>query len=182
MAIMTAVQVIRADITTLQVDAIVNAANSALSDGSGVNGAIHRAGGPAILQECRQVIRQQGSCATGHAVITGAGRLPAKHVIHTVGPVWHGGAQDEARLLRNCYVNSLSLALQHGLRSIAFSNISTGIFGYPKAGAAAIAVAATQEFIQHHPGAFDTVVFVCFDAENYDLYAALLQQHSGEGA
>ncbi len=179
---MTTVQVIRGDITRMQVDAIVNAANSALSDGSGVNGAIQHAGGPDILNECREIIRRQGSCPTGEAVMTTAGKLPAKKVIHTVGPIWSGGHHYEAQLLRNCYINSLQLAMSAGLRSIAFPNISTGIFGYPKNNAASIALHATQEFLQHHPGAFNTIMFVCFDEENYSLYTTLKESVFGKDA
>ncbi len=124
---MSIIELFQGDITKLEVDAIVNAANSRLAGGGGVDGAIHRAGGPAIMAECRTI----GSCPTGEAVITTAGNLPAKYVIHTVGPVYRGGASGEAKLLQNAYANSLGLAEKHGLKSIAFPSISTGVYGYP---------------------------------------------------
>ena len=171
-------EVIMGDITTLQVDAIVNAANSSLMGGGGVDGAIHRAAGPSLLEECRKIAVQRkdipgGPCPTGDAVITGAGSLPAKHVIHTVGPVWHGGEQGESELLASCYRNSLLLAEENKLESIAFPNISTGIYGYPKNKAAAIAVAAVKETLPSIPG-IKQITFVCFDSENYSLYQKLL--------
>jgi O-acetyl-ADP-ribose deacetylase len=161
-------QVIRGDITKVPVDVIVNAANSSLLGGGGVDGAIHRAGGPAILEACRKIIAKQGGCKTGEAVITTAGALPAKYVIHTVGPVWNGGSNNEAEKLLNCYFNSLQLAEQNGCRSIAFPNISTGIYGYPRAEAAHIAVQAVSNYFKQ-PSKIDKVVFVCFDSENYEL-------------
>ena len=124
--------VVRDDITKQNVDAIVNAANSSLMGGGGVDGAIHRAGGPAIVDECRKIIAAQGSCKTGDAVITTAGNLPAHFVIHTVGPVWNGGNKDEPRLLESCYRKSLELAVENEVKTIAFPNISTGIYGFPK--------------------------------------------------
>jgi O-acetyl-ADP-ribose deacetylase (regulator of RNase III) len=165
------VQLKKADITTLSVDAIVNAANSSLLGGGGVDGAIHRAGGPAILAECRQIRNRQGGCKTGEAVITTAGRMPARYVIHTVGPVWRGGSNGEAELLRSCYEKSLQLAEDHELTSVAFPNISTGIYGFPKERAAEIAVEAVRN---HHPSQVREVYFVCFDAENHRLYSSLL--------
>ena len=165
--------VVRDDITKQNVDAIVNAANSSLMGGGGVDGAIHRAGGPAIVDECRKIIAAQGSCKTGDAVITSAGNLPAHFVIHTVGPVWNGGNKDEPRLLESCYRKSLELAVENEVKTIAFPNISTGIYGFPKKQAADIAVYAVQSFLLTYQS-LEKVVFVCFDDENLHLYQALL--------
>lgn len=154
----------------MKVDAIVNAANTSLLGGGGVDGAIHRAGGPAILEECRKI----GGCKTGEAVITTAGRLPAGKVIHTVGPVWNGGGHNEEELLRRSYVSSLLLAEKHDLQSIAFPNISTGIYKFPKPLAAQIAIDVVSEFLATHP--LTELTFVCFDDENYTIYAGLLGQ------
>jgi O-acetyl-ADP-ribose deacetylase (regulator of RNase III) len=158
----------------------VNAANSSLLGGGGVDGAIHRAAGPELLAECRSIAaaRRPGeACPAGEAVITGAYRLPCKKVIHTVGPVWHGGGRGEPELLASCYRNSLRLAQEAGLESLAFPNISTGVYGYPKPEAAEIAVAVVKETLAGIPSgapAIRRVVFVCFDEENYRLYQALL--------
>ena len=133
------------DITTVKVDAIVNAANSALMGGGGVDGAIHRAGGKQILEECKVIIAKQGACNVGEAVITSAGNMPAKYVIHTVGPIWHGGKNMEAQKLADCYKNSLILALENNCITIAFPNISTGVYHFPKDKAAKIAVATVKE-------------------------------------
>jgi O-acetyl-ADP-ribose deacetylase (regulator of RNase III) len=141
------IQLIKGDITKIKADAIVNAANSSLLGGGGVDGAIHRAGGPAILEECRAIRAKQGGCDTGEAVITTAGQLPAKYVIHTVGPVWNGGNKNEPELLANCYRNSLQLAVENGVKSIAFPNISTGIYHFPKPEAAEIAIETVQRFM-----------------------------------
>ncbi|MGV3528467.1 MAG: O-acetyl-ADP-ribose deacetylase [Flavisolibacter sp.] len=168
----TAIEILKADITTLAVDAIVNAANSSLMGGGGVDGAIHRAGGPDILEACNKIVATQGGCATGHAVITTAGRMPARYVIHTVGPVWRGGNNSEAELLANCYFNSLQLAVDNGCKTIAFPNISTGVYGFPKKQAAEIAVSSVREFLKKQ--ALEKVFFVCFDDENFRLYKALL--------
>lgn len=166
------IELLKGDITTVAVAAIVNAANTSLLGGGGVDGAIHRAGGKAILDDCIKIRNKQGGCAVGEAVITTAGNLPAQHVIHTVGPRWNEGRSNEPTLLRNCYLNSLQLAEAHGLKTIAFPNISTGIYGYPKAAAAQIAVDA----VQNAPTVtLETVYFVCFDEENYALYQRLLQ-------
>jgi len=168
------IQVIKADITKQHVDAIVNAANTSLLGGGGVDGAIHRAGGPAILVDCRKIIAKQGGCKTGEAVITTAGNLPAKFVIHTVGPVWNGGNKNEAEKLASCYTKSLQLADENGCESIAFPNISTGVYGYPKDKAASVAVAAVEKSIPSLQN-IKTIYFVCFDEENYELLHSLLK-------
>ena len=169
------IELLRGDITKLKVDAIVNAANSSLMGGGGVDGAIHRAGGPRILEECRAIVTRQGGCKTGEAVITTGGHLPAKFVIHTVGPVWNGGKKNEQELLAACYHNSLKLAIEHKLSSIAFPNISTGIYGYPKKEAAEIASTAVSIFLKQD-NFISKVYFVCFDEENYQLYRSLINQ------
>lgn len=165
--------VIQGDITKLEVDAIVNAANSSLMGGGGVDGAIHRAGGPQILAECREIVARQGQCVTGEAVITSGGNLPAKFVIHTVGPIWRGGNNNEPQLLQNAYLNSLKLAAENGAQTIAFPNISTGVYGYPKEQAARIAVEAVTGFLAVNQLP-KQVYFVCFDDENYELYRQLV--------
>ena len=170
------ITVVRGDITKMKVDVIVNAANSSLMGGGGVDGAIHRQGGPAILEECKLIIARQGSCKTGEAVITTAGNLPAKFVIHTVGPVWNGGRSNEAVKLANCYKNSLQLAVENNLNTIAFPNISTGIYGYPKKDAADTAVEAVSSFLQSESSIVE-VHFVCFDEENYFIYQNIIAQH-----
>ena len=171
---MNKIELIKGDITKIKVDAIVNAANSSLMGGGGVDGAIHRAGGPSILEECRKIIAKQSCCQTGEAVITSGGNLPAKFVIHTVGPVWTGGKKNEAELLASCYKNSLKLAVENKIFSVAFPNISTGIYGYPKKEAAEIAVNTVNEFLTQND-LIDKVYFVCFDEENYQLYKSLLR-------
>ncbi len=143
-------QLLKGDITKMEVDAIVNAANSSLLGGGGVDGAIHRAGGKAILDECIQIRNKQGGCKTGEAVITTGGNLPAKYVIHTVGPVWNGGKNNEETLLASAYRNSLQLAVDNNIKTIAFPNISTGIYGFPKDKAATIAVDTVREFLVEH--------------------------------
>lgn len=160
------IEVIQADITTLDVDAIVNAANETLLGGGGVDGAIHRAAGPELLAACRTL----GGCPTGEARMTPGFRLPARWVIHTVGPVWHGGIRGEAGRLAACYRNSFELALQHGLRSIAFPAISTGVYGYPKREAATIAMAAMREYAPRFP----RIVACCHAAEDLQIYRELL--------
>jgi O-acetyl-ADP-ribose deacetylase (regulator of RNase III) len=167
------IQLIQGDITKIEVDAIVNAANTSLLGGGGVDGAIHRAGGPAILEECQQIRAKQGGCKVGEAVITTAGKLPAKYVIHTVGPVWNGGQHNEETLLASAYNNSLRLAIDNKVKTIAFPNISTGIYHFPKGRAAEIAVAVVKDFLARN-GGLEKVVFVCYDAENYEVYNKLL--------
>ena len=162
------------DITKEATDAIVNAANSSLLGGGGVDGAIHRAGGSAILEECKAIRARQGECPTGEAVITGGGKLTARHVIHTVGPVWHGGGRQEADLLAACYRNSLRLAVENQLRSVAFPSISTGAYRYPVAQAAAVALQTVTQFLEEQGDAPDEVRFVLFDQATYDAYAHAL--------
>jgi O-acetyl-ADP-ribose deacetylase (regulator of RNase III) len=168
------IQLIKGDITKMKVDAIVNAANSSLLGGGGVDGAIHRAGGPKILEECMVIRENQGGCKTGEAVITSGGNLPAKYVIHTVGPVWHGGNNNEENLLASAYTNCLTIALDNQVQSIAFPNISTGVYHFPRDKAAEIAVKTVKEFLATTT-AIQKVIFVCFDAENYSIYEALLK-------
>ncbi len=170
---------LQGDITKQNVDAIVNAANSSLMGGGGVDGAIHRAGGPAILEGCRKIIASQGSCKTGEAVITPAGKLPAKFVIHTVGPVWNNGNTNEAEKLSNCYKSSLQLAIENKISSIAFPSISTGIYGYPKKKAAVIAIKTVSEFIQNNTD-IHKVYFVCFDEENFSIYQDIIYSTSNQ--
>ena len=169
----TRIQLIQGDITRQKASAIVNAANSSLLGGGGVDGAIHRAGGPAILEECRLVRARQGGCKTGEAVITTGGRLLAAHVIHTVGPVWNGGHKGEPELLASCYRNCLRLAAENQLESIAFPGISTGIYGYPKDQATAIAVREVQQFLAAHDFP-QSVLLVAFDDESRLLYEQAL--------
>ncbi|NHN25435.1 O-acetyl-ADP-ribose deacetylase [Flavobacterium jejuense] len=159
------------DITKTNVDAIVNAANTSLLGGGGVDGAIHRAGGKAILEECVAIRNKQGGCAVGEAVITTAGNLPSKYVIHTVGPVWNGDKEEKKQLLATCYKNCLQLAEKHQLKSIAFPNISTGIYRFPKNEAAKIAIETVKQFPVE---SIEEITFVCFDEENYKLYEQLL--------
>jgi O-acetyl-ADP-ribose deacetylase (regulator of RNase III) len=139
-----------------------------LMGGGGVDGAIHRAGGPEILEECRKIVARQGGCKTGDAVITKAGKLPAKFVIHTVGPVWQGGSRNEAILLAQCYTSSLELAKKHHCKSIAFPNISTGIYGYPKEAAAYISISTVGRFLKTDQG-IEEVIFVCFDEDSFQI-------------
>lgn len=168
------IRLLQGDITSVRVDAMVNAANSSLLGGGGVDGAIHRAGGKAILEACLRIREQQGECPSGEAVITTGGNLPARYVIHTVGPVWQGGKAGEDSLLANCYRNSLRLAADNDVTSIAFPNISTGVYSFPKERAAMIAVREVAAFLAENQ-TLRQVIFVSFDDENYRLYQRLLR-------
>ena len=165
------IKLIQGDITKIKADAIVNAANTTLLGGGGVDGAIHRAGGPEILAECRRI----GGCPTGEAVITTAGKLPAKYVIHAVGPVWHNGKYNEDQLLANAYLNSLKIAEKNNVKTIAFPNISTGAYRFPKERAAKIALQTVKDFLKNSK-VVKEVIFVCYDDENYEIYKQLLDK------
>ncbi|WP_068941238.1 O-acetyl-ADP-ribose deacetylase [Chryseobacterium timonianum] len=165
------IEIIKGDITKIHADAIVNAANTSLLGGGGVDGAIHRAGGPQILEECRTIRNRQGKCSTGEAVVTTAGNLPAKYVIHTVGPVWNEDEEKCLQLLSECYNNSLKLAESLGVKTIAFPNISTGIYKFPKELAGEIALNEVRKF---YSDSIEKVIFVCFDEENEEIYKKLL--------
>jgi len=167
---MNRIKIVKGDITKVNVDAIVNAANSSLLGGGGVDGAIHLAGGSAILEACKKIRAAQGECPTGEAVITTAGDLPSKFVIHTVGPVWTGhDIKRKEKELGNCYINSLKLAIEHKAETVAFPNISTGVYHFPKEKAADIAISTTRAFIKENDQ-IKEIQFVCFDEENYNLY------------
>jgi O-acetyl-ADP-ribose deacetylase (regulator of RNase III) len=167
----TRLRAIQADITTLSVHAIVNAANTSLLGGGGVDGAIHRAAGPELLEECRRL----GGCQTGEARITRGYRLAARHVIHAVGPIWHGGGQGEPELLASCYRTSIKLAGEHGLATLAFPSISTGIYGYPIELAAEVAVSTVRAAVTDHP-MVEEVVFCCFSAADLRVYERTLKR------
>ncbi len=167
---MMKIKIIQDDITTVDVDAIVNAANSSLLGGGGVDGTIHRKGGHAILEECREIVSRQGGCRTGQAVMTTAGNLPAQKVIHTVGPVWNGGTANEEFLLRSCYEQSLKIAEEQKFSSIAFPNISTGIYRFPKEIAARIAFDVVHNW---QSDCLEEIIFVYYDDENYAIYEKL---------
>ncbi len=166
----TKLTLVKGDITRQKVDAIVNAANSGLMGGGGVDGAIHRAGGPAIVEECRRIVSQIGRLAAGEAVITTGGNLPAKYVIHTVGPVWHGGGNGEAETLAGCYTESLKIASDKGLASIAFPAISTGVYGYPQDQAAKIAIEAVIGYLKANSTSLKSVHFIVYDGNAYNIY------------
>jgi O-acetyl-ADP-ribose deacetylase (regulator of RNase III) len=169
-AMTTKLQAVQADITTLEVDAIVNAANSSLLGGGGVDGAIHRAAGPELLAECKLL----GGCPTGEARLSKGYRLPASYVIHTVGPVWQGGNSGEPELLAACYRSSLGLALENGIETIAFPGISTGVYGYPIASAAQIAVSTAHAFAEENPDQIAEITFCCFSDTDLQVYQQIL--------
>jgi O-acetyl-ADP-ribose deacetylase (regulator of RNase III) len=173
----TVLSLIQGDITEQSTDAIVNAANSGLMGGGGVDGAIHRAGGPAILEECKKIRAEKGRLPPGQAVITTGGRLPARYVIHTVGPVWHGGTSNEAKTLASAYRESLSLAVKQGLTSISFPSISTGAFGYPLAEAARVAIKTVTDFLRQGT-TLKQVIFVLFDQRTFTAYSQALAEQS----
>ena len=168
--------IIQGDITKQSTDAIVNAANSSLMGGGGVDGSIHRAGGPTILENCKQIVAKQGRLPTGKAVITTGGNLKAKHVIHTVGPVWHGGGGNEAQLLTSAYQESLRMAAEHGLTSVSFPSISTGAYGYPVEEAAKVAIKAVALFLREQTTQLEEAIFVLFDSRSYQTYCSALDE------
>ncbi|PJI10111.1 MULTISPECIES: O-acetyl-ADP-ribose deacetylase [Clostridium] len=167
------IKLIKGDITKIKIDAIVNAANSSLLGGGGVDGAIHRAGGKDILEECIKIRNKIGKCKTGQAVITAGGLLKVKYVIHTVGPIWRDGSNNEDELLKLCYINSIKLAEEYKLSTIAFPNISTGVYGFPKERACKIAINTVRECL-NRKSSMKEILFVCFDEKNYELYYELL--------
>ncbi|SPL70408.1 O-acetyl-ADP-ribose deacetylase [Acinetobacter stercoris] len=172
---MKRIHLVYGDITTQKVDAIVNAANTSLLGGGGVDGAIHRKGGEQILAECQKIRNKQGGCAVGEAVITTAGLLPSHYVIHTVGPIWQDGQANEDQLLKKAYLNSLKLAEKYQLSNIAFPNISTGVYHFPKVQASEISIETVLEFLEYNQYLQD-IYFVCFDKENFQIYQHLLSQ------
>lgn len=171
---MKTITLVKGDITAIAADAIVNAANSSLLGGGGVDGAIHRKGGSQILEECKAIRNRQGKCKAGDAVYTSGGLLPAKYVIHTVGPIWNGGNSKEPKLLASCYRKSLEIADSLGIKSVAFPNISTGVYRFPKDIAAQIAINTVRQIINNEHMNIEEVVFVCFDDDNYNLYNDIL--------
>ena len=168
--------IIQGDITKQATDAIVNAANPGLMGGGGVDGAIHRGGGPVILEECKQIMAKQGRLPTGKAVITTGGNLRAKHVVHTAGPIWQGGGRNEAALLESAYRESLKLAAEHNLTSISFPSISTGAYGYPVAEASKVAIKAAVSFLREQVTSLKEVVFVLFDSRTHEAYSSALEE------
>ena len=176
------IELVQGDITTQSVDAIANAANTGLVGGGGVDGAIHRAGGPEIMADCDRIRAEKGGapCPTGSAVRTTAGRLAAKAVLHTAGPRWHGGTHGEARLLASCYRSCLDLARDAGYRTISFPSISTGIYGYPIEEGARVALTAVRDVLRSYPDAFDVVRFVLFSARDLAVYQGVLAELEGE--
>jgi O-acetyl-ADP-ribose deacetylase len=178
-------QLLKGDITTIAVDAIVNAANSQLAGGGGVDGAIHRAGGPEIMAELDGIRDRIGHCETGSAVVTGAGHLPARYVFHAVGPIYRDGRHGEAAALQSCYITCLELAVEHGVQAISFPSISTGVYGYPIDEAAEIAVRAAADWLREHRGPVRTIKLVQFsdkDHQVYKRYAQKLREHSSSDA
>jgi O-acetyl-ADP-ribose deacetylase len=175
----TKIYLVQGDITRQDTDAIVNAANSSLMGGGGVDGAIHPTGGPAILEECKQIVARQGRLPTGKAVITTGGNLKARYVIHTVGPVWRGGNHGEPGLLASAYSESLKLATERGLKSISFPSISTGVYGYPVDSAARVALETIADFLRREKTALQEVVMVLFDVQSYSAYDAALKELAG---
>ena len=167
---MTNISILKGDITRVEADAVVNAANTSLLGGGGVDGAIHIAAGPELLEECKHL----HGCETGKAKLTPAYQLPAKYIIHTPGPVWEGGKNSEVTLLYNSYHNSLVLAKDNSVRTIAFPNISTGVYGFPKDKAAMVALFSVNQFCREYPDTLDEVIFVCYDDENYNIYKDIL--------
>jgi len=176
----TKLSIVQGDITRQATDAVVNAANSSLMGGGGVDGAIHRAGGPAILEECKQIVFRQGRLPAGKAVITTGGNLKAKHVIHTVGPIWHGGGRNEAELLASAYGESLKMAAENKLASISLPSISTGAYGYPVDKASRIAIGTVISFLKEQATSIKEVVFVLFDSRTYESYCSALKEIIGE--
>ncbi len=172
----TRLSIIQGDITRQATEAIVNAANSSLMGGGGVDGAIHRAGGTAILEECKQIVSRQGRLPTGKAVITSGGNLKARFVIHTVGPIWHGGNKGEPELLAGAYQESLKVAAENNLSSISFPSISTGAYGYPVAEAARVAISTVASFLKERGTSIKEVVFVLFDSATFESYSSILRQ------
>ena len=176
----TKLGLVQGDITRQATEAIVNAANSSLMGGGGVDGAIHRAGGPAILEECRQIVSRIGRLDTGKAVITTGGNLRAKYVIHTVGSVWHGGSRGEAELLASAYRESLKLATEYKLKSLSFPSISSGAYGYPVAEAAKVALSTVIAFLRDVPTSLEEVFFVLYDSKTYQAYSAELAERASQ--
>ena len=176
----TKLSMIQGDITRQATDAIVNAANPSLMGGGGVDGAIHRAGGPAILGECKQIVAKQGRLPTGKAVITTGGNLKAKYVIHTVGPIWRGGSRNETELLASAYHESLKVAAENKLASISFPSISTGAYGYPVAEAARIALRTVVSILKEQATPIKEIVFALFDSKTYESYCSALQETIGK--
>ncbi len=171
----TMVSLMQGDITKQDTDAIVNAANSGLMGGGGVDGAIHRAGGSAILDECKIVVAQRGRLPAGQAVITTGGKMKTRHVIHTVGPVWHGGSKGEPKTMASAYRESLEIAVENNLKSVAFPSISTGVYGYPVEKAAVTALGAVSDFLRQN-GNLKEVVFVLFDSRTFDVYSLAFEE------
>ncbi len=174
-------RIIQGDLTQQDTDAIVNAANPSLMGGGGVDGAIHQAGGPAILEECKQIVSRQGRLPTGKAVITTGGNLKARYVIHTVGPIWHGGNKGEPELLASAYQESLKLAADNSLTSLSFPSISTGAYGYPVSVAAKVAISAVITFLQQSTTSLKKVVFVLFDPQTFKAYSSALNEVTRQG-